>query len=147
MSRRRGSSKPTPTPLTACLWSQKHAKKSSCRKRRPYNKANATHQKPAAYRRCSGGGRKGSTANQPQKGYYGEASPRRYGGEHRRYHKGEVMRKTSRRPSACRGVRRGNQFRPADDAICKVIGCGHRVPPAGLPIEQVLGEYSLSLPS
>ena len=24
---------------------------------------------------------------------------------------------------------------------------GHRVPPAGLPIEQVLGEYSLSLPS
>ena len=31
--------------------------------------------------------------------------------------------------------------------ICKVIGWGHRVPPAGLPIEQVLGEYSLSLPS
>ena len=30
---------------------------------------------------------------------------------------------------------------------CKVIGRGHRVPPAGLPIEQVLGEYSLSLPS
>ena len=24
---------------------------------------------------------------------------------------------------------------------------GHRVPPAGLPIEQVLGEYSLSFPS
>ena len=24
---------------------------------------------------------------------------------------------------------------------------GHRVPPAGSPIEQVLGEYSLSLPS
>ena len=39
---------------------------------------------PAAYRRCGGGGRKGSTANQPQKRYYGEASPRRYGGEHRR---------------------------------------------------------------
>ena len=37
--------------------------------------------------------------------------------------------------------------RPADDAICKVIGWGHRVPPAGLPTEQVLGEYSLSLPS
>ena len=33
---------------------------------------------------------------------------------------------------------------PADDAICKVIGWGHRVPPACLPIEQVLGEYSLS---
>ena len=31
----------------------------------------------------------------------------------------------------------------ADDAICKVIGWGHRLPPAGLPIEQVLGEYSL----
>ena len=29
---------------------------------------------------------------------------------------------------------------PADDAVCKVIGWGHRVPPAGLPIEQVLGE-------
>ena len=26
----------------------------------------------------------------------------------------------------------------------KVIGRGHRVPPAGLPIEQALGEYSLS---
>ena len=39
---------------------------------------------PAAYRRCGGGGRKGSTANQSQKRYYGEASPRRYGGEHRR---------------------------------------------------------------
>ena len=26
----------------------------------------------------------------------------------------------------------------------KLIGGGHRVPPAGLPIEQVLGEYSLS---
>ena len=36
-----------------------------------------------------------------------------------------------------------------DDAICKVIRSrwGHRVPPAGLPIEQVLGEYSLCLPS
>ena len=29
----------------------------------------------------------------------------------------------------------------------KEIRKGHRVPPAGLPIEQVLGEYSLSLPS
>ena len=29
----------------------------------------------------------------------------------------------------------------------KVIGRGNRVPPTGLPIEQVLGEYSLSLPS
>ena len=29
----------------------------------------------------------------------------------------------------------------------KIIGLGHSVPPAGLPIEQVLGEYSLSLPS
>ena len=36
---------------------------------------------------------------------------------------------------------------PADDAICKVIRGGHGVPPAGLPIEQVLGEYSLSFPS
>ena len=38
---------------------------------------------------------------------------------------------------------------PISEAIrgCKVIGWGHRVPPAGLPIEQVLGEYSLSLPS
>ena len=36
---------------------------------------------------------------------------------------------------------------PADDAICKVIGWGHRVPPASLPIEQVLGEYSLYFPS
>ena len=39
---------------------------------------------PAAYRRCGGGGRKGSTANQSQKRYYGEASRHRYGGEHRR---------------------------------------------------------------
>ena len=33
---------------------------------------------------------------------------------------------------------------------CKVIWVGHRVPPAGVPIGQVgqvLGEYSLSLPS
>ena len=29
----------------------------------------------------------------------------------------------------------------------KVIGRRHRVPPSGLPIEQVLGEYSLSQPS
>ena len=27
---------------------------------------------------------------------------------------------------------------------CKVIGWGNRVPPTGLPIEQVLGEYPLS---
>ena len=27
---------------------------------------------------------------------------------------------------------------------CEINGGGHRVPPAGLPIEQVLGEYSLS---
>ena len=27
---------------------------------------------------------------------------------------------------------------------CEIKGGGHRVPPAGLPIEQVLGEYSLS---
>ena len=96
MSRRCDSSKPTPTPLTVWLWSQEHAKKSSRKKRRPYNKAIVTHQKlphaagvaggaekalePAACRRCGGGGRKGSTANQPQKRYYGEASPRRYGG-------------------------------------------------------------------
>ena len=32
------------------------------------------------------------------------ALPSRYGGEHRRYYKGEVMRKTSRRSSARRGV-------------------------------------------
>ena len=25
--------------------------------------------------------------------------------------------------------------------FCKVVGWAHRVPPAGLPIEQVLGEY------
>ena len=31
-----------------------------------------------------GGGRKGSTANQLQEEQYGEASPRRYGGEHSR---------------------------------------------------------------
>ena len=29
-------------------------------------------------------------------------------------------------------------------SICEIKGGGHRVPPAGLPIEQVLGEYSLS---
>ena len=27
---------------------------------------------------------------------------------------------------------------------CEIKDGGHRVPPAGLPIEQVLGEYSLS---
>ena len=62
----------------------------------------------AACRRCGGGGRKGSTANQPQKRYYGESSPRRYGGEYRRLQKRGVMLKTSRGPSARRGVRRGN---------------------------------------
>ena len=36
---------------------------------------------------------------------------------------------------------------PVDDATCKVIRGGGRVPHAGLPIEQVLGEYSLSFPS
>ena len=118
------SSKPTRTPLTVWLWSQEHAKKSSRKKRRPYNKAIVIHQKPAACRRCGGGaekalesaacrrcgggGRKGSTANQPQKRYHGEASPRRYGREHRRKHKGEVMRKTSRGPS----TRRGNDKYP-----------------------------------
>ena len=60
MSRRCGSSKPTLTPLTVWLWSQEHAKKSSRKKRRPYNKAIVTHQKPAACRRCGGEGRKGS---------------------------------------------------------------------------------------
>ena len=60
MSRRCGSSKPTLTPVTAWLWSQEHAKKSSRKKRRPYNKAIVTHQKPAACRRCGGEGRKGS---------------------------------------------------------------------------------------
>ena len=33
---------------------------------------------------------------------------------------------------------------PAVDATCEIKGGGHRVPPAGLPIEQVVGEYSLS---
>ena len=32
----------------------------------------------------------------------------------------------------------------ADDATSEIKGGGHRVPPAGLPIEQVLGGYSLS---
>ena len=125
MSRRCGSSKPTPTPLTVWRWSQEHAKKSSGRKRRPYNEAKVTHQKPAAYRRCDGGG--AEKALEP-------AAYRRYGGggagkalrqnnhrkgtmarrgssiwrEHRRKHKGEVMRKTSRGPSAWRGARRRN---------------------------------------
>ena len=60
MSRRCGSSKPTPTPLTVWLWSQENATKSNRKKRRPYNKAIVTRQKPAACRRCGGGGRKGS---------------------------------------------------------------------------------------
>ena len=42
---------------------------SSRKKRRPYNQANATIQKPAACRRCGEGGQKGSTANQPQERY------------------------------------------------------------------------------
>ena len=29
-------------------------------------------------------------------------------------------------------------------ALCEIKGGGHRVPPAGLPIGQVFGEYSLS---
>ena len=33
---------------------------------------------------------------------------------------------------------------PAVDAKREIKGGGHRVPRAGLPIEQVLGEYSLS---
>ena len=74
MSRRCGSLKPTPTPLSVWLWSQEHAKKSSRKKSRPYGKAIVTHQKPAACRRCGGGGRKGSTANQPQKRYYFDRS-------------------------------------------------------------------------
>ena len=71
----------------------------------------------AACRRYLGGGREGSTANQPQKSYYGKASPCRYGGEHRRQHKGEVMRKTSRGPSARRGVRRGNDKEPGMEGV------------------------------
>ena len=35
----------------------------------------------------------------------------------------------------------------ADDATSEIKGGGHRVPPAGLPIEQVPGEYSLPFPS
>ena len=35
-------------------------------------------------------------------------------------------------------------FCPADDTTCYVKGGGHRVPPAGLLIKQVLGEYSYS---
>ena len=31
-----------------------------------------------------------------------------------------------------------------DTGYCEIKGGEHRVPPAGLPIEQVLGEYSLS---
>ena len=38
----------------------------------------------------------------------------------------------------------GQQQNTTVDATCKIKGGGHRVPPAGLPIEQVLGEYSLS---
>ena len=45
------------------------------------------------------------------------------------------------------GSRSNTRLLPAFTSQCKVIGRGHRVPPAGLPIEQVLGEYSLSLPS
>ena len=40
----------------------------------------------------------------------------------------------------------GGEFRARSNIIRKVVGWRHRVPPAGLPIEQVLGEYSLSLP-
>ena len=58
MSRRGGSSKPTPTPLTVWIWIQEHAKKSSRKKRRPYNYSIVTHQKPDECRRCVGGGRK-----------------------------------------------------------------------------------------
>ena len=45
------------------------------------------------------------------------------------------------KPAACRPF---FFFCPADDATYEVKDGGHRVPPAGLPIEQVLGEYSLS---
>ena len=38
------------------IWSPYHAKKSRSKQRRPDNKANVTHQKPAACRRCGGGG-------------------------------------------------------------------------------------------
>ena len=51
---------PLPHSLPVWLWSQEHAKKSSRKKRGPYNKAIITHQKPAVCRRCGGRGRKGS---------------------------------------------------------------------------------------
>ena len=39
------------------------------------------------------------------------------------------------------------ECRKEKSVLVKLKGGGHRVPPAGLPIEHVLGEYSLSFPS
>ena len=38
----------------------------------------------------------------------------------------------------------GASVLPSTPHTCEIKGGGHRVPSAGLPIEQVLGEYSLS---
>ena len=43
-----------------------------------------------------------------------------------------------------RGISPFTQFFQKVNQLCEIKGGGHRVPPAGLPIEQVLGEYSLS---
>ena len=75
----------------------------------------------------AGGGRKGSTVKQSQKKHDGGASPRRYGAEHRRYYKGDVMRKTSRGPSAWRGVQRGNDEYPGWKVVAPTASRGGEV--------------------
>ena len=60
----------------------------------------------------AGGGQKRLCGKPTTEKYYGEASARRYGGKHRRYYKRDVISKTSRGPSAWRGVRRGNDKYP-----------------------------------
>ena len=76
---------------------------------------------------AGGGAGKGSTANKPQRRHNGKAN---------------LCRNTdanSTRENSCQPPPATSS--PADDAIHQVIEV---VPPAGLPIEQVLGEYSLS---
>ena len=101
VSRRCGSSKPTPIRLTVWLWSQKHAKAvegntdPTTRQKPPVKNlpraagvAGGTEKalEPVAYRRYGGGAGQERLYGKPttEMALYGEMSPRRYGGEHRR---------------------------------------------------------------
>ena len=108
---------------TGLAMEPKHAKKHSLKKSRPYKKANATHQKRAACRRCGGGGgRKGSrTCREP-------AAYRRCGGRVA----GKVLRQTNHRKGTSNIARRalvdreGNTGANTKKKSCHKSPAGHQ---------------------